>query len=104
LDPRNALHILRILQEAFANILKHTQASEIRVSTAVQAREGIDGVSVTISDNGQGFELEGAMRSGGKGLHNQLRRAQSIGGQLHWDPLGEGTRLRLWLPEKRNPA
>ena len=33
LDPRNALHILRILQEAFANILKHAQASEIRVST-----------------------------------------------------------------------
>jgi signal transduction histidine kinase len=104
LDPRNALHILRILQEAFANILKHTQASEIRVSTAVQAYEGVDGVTVTISDNGQGFELEGAMRSGGKGLHNQLRRAQSIGGQLHWDPLGDGTRLRLWLPEKRNPA
>lgn len=104
LDPRNALHILRILQEAFTNILKHTQASEIRVSTAVQAREGVDGVTVTISDNGQGFELEGAMRNGGKGLHNQLRRAQSIGGQLRWEPQGDGTRLRLWLPERRNPA
>jgi signal transduction histidine kinase len=30
LDPRNALHILRILQEAFTNTLKHTRATQIR--------------------------------------------------------------------------
>lgn len=29
LDPRNALHILRILQETFSNIIKHTNATEI---------------------------------------------------------------------------
>jgi signal transduction histidine kinase len=104
LDPRNALHILRILQEAFANILKHTRASEIRDSTAVQARDGVGGVTVTICDNGQGFVLDSALASGGKGLHNQLRRAQSIGGQLHWEPAGQGTGLHLWLPEKRRVA
>ncbi|RZJ21078.1 MAG: sensor histidine kinase [Haliea sp.] len=104
LDPRNALHILRILQEAFANILKHTQASEIRVSTAVESKDGAVGVTVTICDNGQGFVLDTALRSGGKGLHNQLRRASSIGARLHWDSDGSATRLHLWLPEKRSPA
>lgn len=104
LDPRNALHILRILQEAFANILKHTQASEIRVSTAVEQRAGVDGVTVTISDNGPGFELDTALRSGGKGLQNQLRRAQSIGGELRWESDPGATRMHLWLPEKRRPA
>jgi len=104
LDPRNALHILRILQEAFANILKHTQASEIRVSTAAEARGGIDGVTVNICDNGQGFVLEDALRKGGKGLHNQRRRAQSIGGQLVWNATADGTCLQLWLPEKRSPT
>jgi signal transduction histidine kinase len=104
LDPRNALHILRILQEAFANILKHTQASEIRVSTTIEARGGIDGVTVTICDNGQGFVLDEALRSGGKGLHNQLRRASSIAADLRWESGGGATRLHLWLPEKRRPA
>jgi signal transduction histidine kinase len=104
LEPRNALHILRILQEAFANILKHTRASEIRVSTAVEPHQGVGGVTVTICDNGQGFDLENALRSGGKGLHNQLRRARSIGAELHWDTEGGATRLHLWLPEKRQAA
>ncbi|MFI5446368.1 ATP-binding protein [Polaromonas sp. UC242_47] len=100
LDPRNALHILRILQEAFANILKHTEASEIRVSTS--AEDG--GVSVTIADNGQGFSHEEAFKNGGKGLKNQLRRAQSIGGKVRWESPGRGSRMILWVPEKRRPA
>ncbi len=104
LEPRNALHILRILQEAFANILKHTRASEIRVSTAVESRGGVDGVTVTICDNGQGFALDAALRSGGKGLHNQLRRARAIGAELRWDTDSGATRMHLWLPEKRRPA
>ena len=100
LDPRNALHILRILQEAFANILKHTQASEIRVATG----SGNGGVTVTITDNGPGFSLESALQKGGKGLHNQLRRARSIGAELRWDGQDRGMRMSLWLPEKRRPA
>lgn len=96
LDPRNALHILRILQESFANILKHTQAREIRVSTE---RDDC-GVTVTISDNGQGFSLDAALQKGGKGLHNQQRRAQSVGGTVRWQSDASGTRMMLWLPEK----
>jgi signal transduction histidine kinase len=53
LDPRNALHILRILQEAFTNTLKHTRATQIRVMTG--AEDGY--VSVVIADNGGGFDV-----------------------------------------------
>jgi signal transduction histidine kinase len=95
LDPRNALHILRILQEAFANILKHTEASEIRVATGVEN----GGVTVTIADNGPGFSLDTALEKGGKGLHNQQRRAQSIGGVIRWQSDHHGTVMTLWLPE-----
>jgi signal transduction histidine kinase len=99
LDPRNALHILRILQEAFANILKHTQATEIRVTTATA--EG--GVQVSITDNGQGFEIDNALASAtGKGLQNQQRRAQAIGGTVSWRQApGGGTQFDLWLPLTR---
>lgn len=97
LDPRNALHILRILQEAFTNIIKHTQATEIRVTTGVEG----DGVVVCIADNGPGFDLDAVRNSGGKGLSNQERRTRAIGGRIRWDSSAVGTCLTLWLPRQR---
>ncbi len=93
LDPRNALHILRILQEAFTNIIKHTRTTEIRVITGVED----DWVVVIIIDNGQGFSVEHALKNGGKGLSNQMRRAEAIGATIHWESNDLGTRLTLRL-------
>ena len=105
LDPSSALHILRIVQEAFANILKHTRATEICVSTGVEN----NGVTVTFTDNGQGFDVDKALQSGGKGLNNQLRRAQFLGGEVRWQSRPRkddhanchGSSMTLWLPQKR---
>jgi len=98
LNPKNALHILRILQEAFTNIIKHTHATEIRVATSVD----YDWVAVTITDNGSGFVVEDALkRGGGKGLSNQLNRAESIGAELLWNSSPAGTCLTLRLPLQR---
>lgn len=94
LDPKNSLHILRILQEAFTNIIKHTNATEIRVATGADA----DGITVIITDNGSGFDVESALKNGGKGLSNQMRRAQAIGAEINWDSNNSGTRLTLRLP------
>lgn len=95
LNPRSALHILRIFQEAFANILKHTRATEIRVRTGVEG----DGVSVSIEDNGQGFDLEGTLgQHKGRGLNNQQRRVQSLNGRVSWRSGPAGTHFSLWLP------
>ncbi|MBX9847702.1 MAG: hypothetical protein K2X64_00300, partial [Rhodocyclaceae bacterium] len=100
LDPKNALHILRILQEAFTNIIKHTQATEIRVATAADE----DYVQVTITDNGTGFDVDSALSGGGKGLSNQLRRAQAIAAEVHWASATTGTCFTLRLPIQRKPA
>jgi len=94
LDPKNALHILRILQEAFTNIIKHTQATEIRLSTAVEG----EWVVVRIADNGQGFSVAQALQGGGKGLSNQQRRAQAIGAAVDWASGATGTCFSLRLP------
>lgn len=95
LDPSSALHILRIVQESVANILRHTRATEIRVGTAVAN----GGVQVTIEDNGQGFDVEAALAEAhGKGLHNQQRRAQMLDGTVAWASGPGGTRFTLWLP------
>jgi signal transduction histidine kinase len=93
LNPRTSLHILRILQEAFTNAIKHAQASEIHVST----HSDDEGVTVFVSDNGRGLPPD-AFSRGGKGLANLKQRAQAIGARLHWDAPGQGTRFQLWLP------
>ncbi|QCP54806.1 sensor histidine kinase [Trinickia violacea] len=99
LDPSSALHILRIVQESIANILHHTRASEVRVSTALER----EGVQVTVEDNGQGFDVEGVLGStAGRGLANQQRRAQAVGGTVSWRSGATGTRFTLWLPLERN--
>ncbi|WP_092129375.1 sensor histidine kinase [Polaromonas sp. YR568] len=98
LDPSSALHILRIVQETIANILRHTRASEIRVSTALAST----GVQVTIEDNGQGFDVDKALgAAAGRGLHNQQRRAQAVDGNVSWKSGPAGTQFMLWLPLKR---
>lgn len=97
LDPDGALHILRIVQECVANVLRHTRATIICVSTATVD----EGVNVVIEDNGEGFDVEEALRRSGRGLRNQQRRAQVIGGKVSWQSGSTGTRFTLWLPLHR---
>ena len=98
LEPSSALHILRIVQESIANILRHTRADRIRVATA----RADGGVTVTIEDNGQGFDVDKALaRASGRGLQNQRRRAQALGGAVTWVSASGGTRFTLWLPLER---
>ncbi|MDR6455981.1 sensor histidine kinase [Variovorax paradoxus] len=94
LDPGSALHILRIMQECVANVLRHTRATIIRFSTATEGQ----GVCVMIEDNGSGFAVEEALRQSGRGLRNQQRRAGAIGGTVRWESGSDGTRFTLWLP------
>jgi len=94
LDPSSALHILRIMQECVANVLRHTRASVISFRTAVEGQ----GVCVVIEDNGAGFDVHEALRRSGRGLRNQQRRASAIGGVVSWESGSAGTRFKLWLP------
>lgn len=92
LDQRHSLHILRILQEAFTNVIKHAGASEIRVTT--ETRDGF--VRVSIIDNGRGFNVTAAAE--GRGLGNQARRAEAIGGTVELISGAVGTAFTLLMP------
>lgn len=92
LDQRHSLHILRIMQEAFTNVIKHADASEIRVATRV-----MDGdVMISVTDNGRGFDP--ALASRGRGLHNQAHRAAAIGGRVDVRSGHTGVKFTLFLP------
>ncbi len=97
LDPRSALHVLRILQEAIAGVIQRAGATELRVATA-EADGGV--VVVLLSDNGKGLQQVDEA-AGDKGLSNMQRRAQAVGGHVRWASLAGGARFTLWLPLHR---
>jgi len=92
LDHRYALHILRVVQEAFTNIIKHAGATEATVSTGVVAGD----IVVSVADNGKGFDTT-APRTG-RGLANQARRASAMRARLSVESGPAGTKLTLLLP------
>ena len=105
LEPPDALHVLRLMQEALSNVLKHAKATRVRLVMRHLGRY----VEIRVEDDGHGFELETAHR--GRGLKSQQRRAEMLGGSVHLETApGQGTRLILRLPVVRrtkpnpNPA
>ena len=94
--PHKILQVLRILQEALTNVLKHAGASEVTVQTGVgNGASGGEAILVDVIDNGRGY-AQGA--ANGRGLGNMRRRAQQIGGSIELSSSAAGSRVRLILP------
>jgi signal transduction histidine kinase len=92
--PRRVLQVLRILQEAVTNVLKHGAARSITVRTAAGAPDGA--VAVEITDDGRGL---GATRAAaGRGLQHMHERAAAIGATLEVVGSTAGTTVRLRIP------
>ena len=97
MNAPQALEVLRIVQEALTNVLKHANASRVRVSLGLDSaanEPGGETVCLEIEDNGVGFT---EVSPGGRGLGNMRHRAQLIGATLAIDS-GSGAVLRLLLP------
>ena len=80
LTPATELQLLRIAQEALANVRKHAAAHRAEVRL-----ERLDGrVVLTVADDGVGFDPAGLGRSEMPrfGLATMRERAESIGGRL----------------------
>lgn len=85
--------IYRVVQEAVNNALKH--ASPTRVD--VRVRRGPFSLTVTVSDDGQGFMPE--ERSRGIGLRGMEERVKELSGSLRIESApGRGTALVVQLP------
>ena len=71
--PHAALHILRMLQEALANVLKHARASRVQVDLQFSASS----LAIDVADDGIGFDA--ARARSGRGLNNMQVRARKLG-------------------------
>ncbi|MDP1649011.1 MAG: sensor histidine kinase [Rubrivivax sp.] len=90
LTPARVLHVLRILQEAVTNALRHGHARTLWIGAAVAA----GGVHIEVRDDGSGFDPQGV--ASGRGLKNMRRRADEVGATLgvHSSP-GRGATVRV---------
>jgi signal transduction histidine kinase len=88
--------ILRISQEAVANIIEHARATTITLSFDYQPTS----FALTIVDDGIGFDLERAksLADGHFGIAGMKERAAQIAAEFSIDSSTQGTRLRLLLP------
>jgi signal transduction histidine kinase len=88
--------LYRVAQEALCNVRKHSRATSVSISL----NWGADTISLTISDNGQGFlatRLKAEME--GFGLSSMRERALRIGGAIYIRSTpGRGVAVRLEIP------
>lgn len=94
-EPHNALNVLRIVQEAITNAIKHSAACTVTVRAMHPSPAARDTVIVEIGDDGRGITRTPAP---GRGLENMRHRARSIGGELQVLTSSQGTTVRLALP------
>lgn len=99
LSQSELLHVLRILQESVTNVLKHANATRLRIATDLGPSGG---VRIRLTDNGCGFVPEQRATSG-RGLRNMRKRAQTLGAELSIGPdpensAGEGNEVALVIP------
>lgn len=96
LTPENTLHLYRFVQEAFANVIKHSHASAVTLRTGYNSKR--DTVSVMIDDNGIGWRPDEPGVHKGGGTETLRLRAQKLGGWAHIEPLAPGTSVQLTFP------
>lgn len=90
--PHAGLQILRILQEALSNVLKHAQATLVTVDVVF----GAEFLRIQVRDNGIGFA--GEVKPFGRGMVNMRSRARKIGGTLGVGLAGPGASIQLDIP------
>jgi signal transduction histidine kinase len=90
LDEAAEIALYYIAMEALNNILKHSGATSVTITMRPTTRR----VTVEIVDNGCGFDLDYAKKSGGLGLATMRERAAALGGDLRVETHpGGGTRI-----------
>ena len=104
LRPWHVIQIVRILDEAVTNAVKHAQARNIALSIeTLDDGQGPYGV-ISVADDGQGFALAGNGEAASasqttRGLRNMRSRAARCGAVFDLSSDSSGTRVRLQLPQ-----
>lgn len=78
-EKEYTLQLYRVVQELFANTMKHSEATEILISFYKKHGQNY----CRYSDNGKGFVFTDKLRNGGFGLKNICSRIDFLGGNYN---------------------
>ncbi|MBV9988090.1 MAG: hypothetical protein JO301_10445 [Chitinophagaceae bacterium] len=97
LPKESQLVLFRIFQELSKNIIKHAKASKVTVAI----RKLPAGFTLSVTDNGVGFETDAAPAQG-VGMHSLKDRIRMINGKIELDSApGRGTSVNIFVPHQQ---
>jgi len=95
LPPEAAHELSQIAREALSNVARHSSAGRARLRVGIED----DVATLTVEDDGSGFDPGQALGSGHFGLANLRDRTAAVAGQLTIESTREaGTRIIVRLP------
>jgi signal transduction histidine kinase len=99
LEAEQRHELFLVFKEALNNIIKHSEATEVRISLRIEQ----DSIRLVVEDNGRGFDAAALPDDRGNGLPNMRNRLQRLGGsvEIHSEP-GKGTRVEIIQPTHVN--
>lgn len=98
IDAEMALALFRVAQEALHNVAKHSHATKVRIELVEENGK----VALRVSDDGVGFDPEGASSRSGLGMISMRERVRFVGGTLSiWSKPSMGTQVEAIIPVTR---
>jgi len=103
LPEKVRLALFRVFQQSLMNVLRHAEATEIKVNFSFDAEEA----RLEVTDNGRGFEVPSNwiefVRQGHYGLAGAAERVNTLGGTLKVESRpGNSTTVRVVIPWKES--
>jgi signal transduction histidine kinase len=87
--------LYRILQEALTNVARHARAKKV----SIKFRRSPSALTVTVIDNGCGFDAEAVAASSLRlGIQSMRERAAMLGGTVGFTSQGKGTKVLVKIP------
>ncbi|WP_236978979.1 sensor histidine kinase [Membranihabitans maritimus] len=91
IDFNARMEMIRIIQEALTNIIKHAKADVVNIFLYQKN----DTIILSISDNGKGFDIS---KKKGLGIQSIIQRVQKINGTFNIHSDREGTEISIEIP------
>ncbi len=98
LPKENGINFYRIIQESLNNIIKHSRATEVKVTV----RKKYHGILLMVEDNGTG--LKSIISNGGIGVRGMKERGKMLGGELRIESSAQGGTVVSLLLEDLKPS
>jgi two-component system NarL family sensor kinase len=105
LSDEAAMALFQLTRQALDNVERHAGATRVAIRLIACDRRGSSGTSLTVSDNGCGFDVVAVepRPGGGIGLLTMRERVSALGGELLIRSSPNGTEIEAFVPNK-NPA